>query len=174
MHKRHLIGHALLVTSFLLILYGAYTLSVRPSAPQPISVQTKRQDITVDIAGAVMTPGIYTLAHQSRLSHAIMKAGGFSPQYDAAYVAKSFNLAKKLKDEEKIYVPYADEAVTDSHTTTSLNTGSKTQLELLPHIGPVTAQKIIDGRPYSDTNELLTRKILGQKIYTAIVDMVTL
>lgn len=51
-----------------------------------------------------------------------------------------------------------------------VNAASKDELEKLPGIGPVTSQKIIDGRPYKTKRDLLTRKIVGQKEYDSIKD----
>lgn len=51
-----------------------------------------------------------------------------------------------------------------------VNSASKDELMTLPGIGDVTAQKIIDGRPYNSKRDLLTKKVVGAKEYDKIKD----
>lgn len=57
--------------------------------------------ITVDVKGAVKSPGIYDLPVGSRVNDAVQKAGGLTEQADS----KSLNLAQKVSDEALVYVP---------------------------------------------------------------------
>ena len=57
--------------------------------------------ITVDVKGAVKTPGIYDLPVGSRINDAVQKAGGLTDNADS----KSINLAQKISDEALVYVP---------------------------------------------------------------------
>jgi len=135
--------------------------------------------IFIDLEGAVVKPGVYELSDKSRLVDALRKAQGLTEQADRYEVARNFNLAKKLTDEEKVYIPFLEERQiylpeSIDQQTISLNSSSQTQLELLPGIGPVTAKKIIDHRSYSSVEELLLKKVVGEKTFEKIVDMIVL
>ena len=56
----------------------------------------------------------------------------------------------------------------------SVNSASQSELESLPGIGPVTAGKIIDGRPYNQVEELLERKIVGKATFEKIKNLISL
>ena len=58
-------------------------------------------------------------------------------------------------------------------TLININTSSQSQLEILPGIGPVTAQKIILGRPYGSVDELLGKKIVGTKVFDQIKERIS-
>lgn len=141
--------------------------------------------IFIDVEGAVVKPGLYKLPQDSRIQDSLVAAGGLSALADREFVAKNLNLATKLTDGAKIYIPSVREAVgrggvinfsSEGGTVASLvnvNSSSQSQLEALPGIGPVTAQKIIGGRPYGSVDELLNKKIVGSKVFDQIKDKVT-
>lgn len=135
--------------------------------------------IFVDVSGAVVNPNLYELPLDARLKDALKMAGGISPDGDIAWVARNLNIAKKLKDSDKIYIPFEWEVyessmsmnenlsnnfsdsvvqalVPDSSTNSliNINTATKLQLESLSGIGPVYAGRIIQYRPYKDIGEL--------------------
>lgn len=140
------------------------------------------KDITVDIEGAVVKPGVYTLASGSRIQNLLIAAGGLSLQADREWVAKSLNLAAKLSDGAKVYIPEVGSqksqvSVGTQQVTSSglinINTASEGELDTLPGVGPVIAQKIIQGRPYGSVEELVAKKILSNKVFLQVKEKVT-
>ena len=75
--------------------------------------------ITVDVKGAVKSPGIYDLPVGSRINDAVQKAGGLIDNADS----KSINLAQKISDEALVYVPTKEEAANQESYSNA--TGSK-------------------------------------------------
>lgn len=72
------------------------------STEKEVKEEPLEQDlITVDVKGAVKSPGIYDLPIGSRVNDAVQKAGGLTEQADS----KSLNLAQKVSDEALVYVP---------------------------------------------------------------------
>lgn len=134
--------------------------------------------IFIDIEGAVVSPGVYEASTSAHLADALILAGGLAENADRDWVARNLNLALKMTDGAKIYIPAKTEAESSklevkTSILLNINTANLSELDKLPGIGPVTAQKIIDNRPYSDTNELLNKKIVGQKVFEQIKDKIT-
>lgn len=139
--------------------------------------------ITVDVSGAVVSPGVYELEAEARIEDAIKAAGGLSEQASGEYVSKSLNLAQKISDGVKIYIPYQGDptspngyagqgkiAGVNTSGMVNINTGTQAELEALPGIGPVTASKIISGRPYLKVEDLLSQKIVPKATFEKIKD----
>ena len=139
--------------------------------------QAAQNEVVVHVDGAIKTPGVYKLAADSRIGDAVVAAGGFAGNADG----KNVNLAAKVADGQKIYIPASGEVTSDKGQVTSqnaqlinINTASQSQLESLPAIGPVTAQKIIASRPYSSLEDLLTKKVVSGSTFTKIKDLIGL
>jgi competence protein ComEA len=159
--------------------------------PKPSSSAYQPYDIKVDISGAVQVPGVYTLNRDSRVEDILKVAGGFVANADAEYISKRLNLSQKLTDGQKIYIPFTGEggayqvtsAVAGVQSTTAaesitgkvgLNSATPDQLDTLPGVGPVTAGKIISGRPYQDISDLFNKKIVSRSVFEKVKDLVDL
>ncbi len=137
-----------------------------PAAGAP--AVTVSSEVVVDVAGAVRRPGVYRLSQGSRITDAIMRAGGMTAHAEAS----SVDLAAPLADGEQVLVPSAvvgGAAVASAapagpsgggtpSAPVDLNTATAEQLDALPGIGPATAQKIIDYRqqhgPFTSVDDL--------------------
>lgn len=134
--------------------------------------------IFIDISGSVNKAGVYELASESRVNDAIMAAGGLSTEADLEWVSANLNRAQTLVDGAKIYIPSKIDTNSSLMKTSSekisINSATKTDLELLSGIGPVTAEKIISNRPYQTIDELLNKKVVGEKVFESIKDQLSL
>ena len=141
--------------------------------------------ITVDVKGAVKSPGIYDLPVGSRVNDAVQKAGGLTEQADS----KSLNLAQKVSDEALVYVPTKGEEAasqqTGSGTVSStnkekkvnLNKASLEELKQVKGLGGKRAQDIIDHREangkFKSVDELKKVSGIGAKTIEKLKDYVT-
>lgn len=156
--------------------------------------QTKipQQKIIVDLSGAVEKPDIYEVSSGARLKDILIMAGGLSQDADRQFFARNYNLAKVLSDQEKIYLPSIEEVENGTPKqnlqtftnqpgqtlgTTSkinINTASLDELDTLSGVGKITAQKIIQSRPYQSLEELVTKKVIGKSLFEKIKDLISL
>lgn len=155
----------------------------------PDSGGTKEGDssfLTVEASGEVLNPGVYKLLSGSRVNDLLTLAGGFSADADREWVAKNINLAMKLNDGVKIYIPRKPNPSSPSNSSNlsnfsnsysgdkiNINNASESELDTLWGVGPATAKKIIDGRPYQQPEDLLNKKIVKSNVWEAIKDKVT-
>jgi competence protein ComEA len=132
------------------------------AAPEQKVTPTKANLMVIDLQGAVKTPGVYQLPEGARVKELIEQAGGFSETVNTEWIAKKLNLASKVTDGMKLYIPFHDEegvagvmtGEAAEQNSISINSSSATALESLPGVGPVTAEKIIDNRPYNSFEKI--------------------
>jgi len=142
-------------------------------------------ELFVHVSGAVVSPGLVTLAAGARVVDAIAAAGGLTPDGDPAGV----NLARLVSDGEQLVVPREGEvppagvvgggvsAGGAAAGLVNLNTAGQTELETLPRIGPALAQRILDWRAangrFSATTDLLKVTGIGDKVFEGLKDRVS-
>lgn len=162
---------------------------ISPAVEVLDNVTEPQKDIVVEIAGQVEKPGVYKLTDGSRIEDLLIKSGGISANADRIWLEKSLNRASKLVDGQKIYIPSVDEqtnvlsannsggdqtisSISEGQGSGLVNINSATQKELesLNGIGPVYAQNIIEHRPYSSIEELVSKDVLGDYTYQKIKD----
>ncbi len=187
-----LISIALVVTISSIVLYLLSTPkgidNISDNTSTAFETDAKVEKMYVDVSGAVNIPGLYEASNTDRLKNLIEKAGGLTPDADKDYFAINFNLANRVVDEQKIYIPtvwevsngyYIDNTTQTNEPlsnrnndlsleTISVNEATLEELDTLPGVGKITAQKIIDNRPYGALQELIDRKILGKTVYENI------
>ena len=73
--------------------------------------ETKSGSIFIDLQGAVEKPGVYEMPINSRLNDLLILAGGLSSGADREWIETNLNLAQKLVDGAKIYIPERSEAL---------------------------------------------------------------
>lgn len=160
-----------------------------PSA-QPTSADAATPSVpavvVVAVVGSVHNPGLVSLPDGSRVSDAIEAAGGVLPGTDLS----TLNIARKVADGEQIVVglpgPPADSASGSSggapeggssSQLVNINAAGLEQLDSLPGIGPVLAQRIIDFReengPFTSVDELQNVSGVGPAVMAKIKDQVT-
>ncbi|MGU8048793.1 helix-hairpin-helix domain-containing protein [Streptococcus suis] len=144
--------------------------------------------LVVDVKGAVVKPGLYTLEADARVNDAVEAAGGLTSQADP----KSINLAQKLSDEAVVYVASEDENISVVASTTAssamsqeekntnlvnLNTATEADLQTISGIGAKRATDIIAYREanggFKSVDDLNNVSGIGDKTMESIRPYVT-
>ncbi len=165
-------------------------------APPPVVVEISHdtdaesrvaKQLVVDVSGAVVNPGVYTLPEGSRVGEVLVAAGGLAASADHAWVSATLNLATPVRDGEKIYIP-ANQQVGESASQqdqqisasagqktakVNINTASEAELDTLWGIGPSRATAIVAGRPYGTTDEIIAKAGIPQSVYDKIKDAIS-
>ena len=141
----------------------------------------------VHISGEINNPGVYEIRDEQRLEDLIKEAGGLTNEADD----RNLNLAQRLEDQMKIYIPNINEenllentdrnqeALPVSNTASSLvniNTANKDELMSLPNIGDKRAEAIIEYRKtqkFEKIEDIKNVTGIGEKYYEALKDLIT-
>lgn len=142
------------------------------------------EEIMVHISGAVNSPGILRLDSSKRVVDALDLAGGARDDADLDRV----NLAARLHDEEKIYIPKVGEVQENMTTLASspsssgtsskinINSADLSELTKIPGVGEKTAQKILDYRAnnsFSSIEDIKNVPGIGDKKFESMKDYIS-
>lgn len=190
-----------------LILLSAVLLKMHENGRADITVDSSGEtpgvsdEICVDIGGAVVNPGVYTVSRETRLYEVIEMAGGLLSSADT----ESINRAEYVEDGEKIIIPVRrtpDESTSDEGTyqesdpgdsdltgtetdssplsstggLVNINTADKEELKTLSGIGDAKADRIIEYRQstrFRKKEDILSVNGIGEAIYDRIKDSIT-
>ena len=177
-----------------LLAAGILFLITRPPRGEPVTLNPPASPppLVVHIVGAVRLPGVYQFQESSRVQDAILAAGGLRADANP----EDINLASFLEDGQQLIIPSLEVPTstglipTDSRaielplTITSptpglvnINTATQQELESLPGIGPVTAQKILAYReangPFAAIEDIQSVSGIGPVIFEKIKNLIT-
>jgi competence protein ComEA len=188
---------AFLIMGLLCLVVGV-SLEINRSREGKVEVFKKEEEvipvaeevsIVVEVAGAVVKPGVFEMEMGNRIFEALARAGGLAGEADRQWVEKNINKSEKLKDGQKIYIYRVGEienregeerlnVVEKDSGLVSLNNATSGELESLPGIGPVMAGKIIKYREenggFRNVEEVKLVAGIGDKLFEGIKDLISL
>jgi len=175
---------------------GTATSSEVVAPLEPVAQAPTRRALVVHVVGAVHRPGLYSLRDGARVADAVSRAGGATRGAELA----ALNLAAPLVDGVQVLVPRRVAAVNGLESTggaapadvigatsvgsagtlgrkPSLSSATADELDELPGVGPITAQKIIDYRaehgPFGSVDDLDAVPGIGPTRIEQLRDLVT-
>lgn len=152
-----------------------------------LQAEIPEEVIYVHVCGQVMVPGVYCLREESRVTDLVEMAGGFTEKAAGDYV----NLAQKLADGQRIYIPSRDEVSSGSLSgeaveevwqdntsqKVNINTADEEALMTLPGIGESKAAAIIRYREehggFGSIEELKQIEGIKDGVFNKIKDEIT-
>ena len=186
------IGVILILSGFFIYKSGVMLPVTKVEVLSESTTSATPKIITVEISGEVNKKGVYKMPEGSRIDDLILTAGGLTGKEDTTFTDKYLNRAAKISDGQKVFIPSAvDHSVitsansggvyqnisstntSDSSALININTSSLSDLDKLPGIGPVYGQNIIEHRPYSTTEELVSRGVIKQSVYQKIKSLIS-
>ncbi len=165
---------------------AGFTSSAGPTSAAGVTSTTTATSVTVHVVGQVVRPGVVRLPAGSRVTDAVARAGGPRPDADLSAI----NLARVVVDGEQVRVPKPGEVPTPvqgsaasaggrpgapaagggaaASAPVNLNTAGLADLDQLPGVGPVLAQRILDWRTehqrFASVDELGEVSGIGDKL----------
>ncbi len=199
--KKYWLEILLLFVAFLITVVSLIIFNVNNQSKDEeeiITNQTESQDLSlqniyIDVSGEVLKPDVYKVKSGTRLKEIMDLAGGLSKDADDGFFNRNYNLSRILVDQEKIHVPSVWEVnngyfIENKQTldfitavekakpdigVININNASIEELDTLPGIGAITAQKIIANRPYQSIDELLTKKAVNKGVFEKIKNLIS-
>lgn len=147
------------------------------TVPEETATATAPGLVTVQITGHVLAPGVFRVPAGSLVADVIVLAGGATPTARL----DGLNLASPVVDGDQIVVPGPGDVIGGQSDESdggplSLNAAEAADLEALPGIGPVLAQRIIDYReengPFETVEDLLDVSGIGEAVLGGLRDLV--
>lgn len=163
---------AVYILSGALIALILFQISQPPHGQAIVLTPAATLALRVQVDGQVVHPGIYTLAPGSRVEDAILASGGTLSEADTTRI----NLARPVRDGEKIVIPAEGAVASTDEPLLDLNQATLKQLDALPGIGEVKANAILAYRsengPFVSVEELLKVPGISADVYEQIKDLV--
>lgn len=157
--------------------HGAASLSSAPRTPPVGEAARTSSTVVVSVVGQVARPGLVTLPSGARVADAVQAAGGLLPGTDPAVV----NLAAVVSDGQQIAVAVpgaapVGQASSGSAAPVDINTATSGDLDALPGIGPVLAQRIVAYRqehgPFRTAEQLADVPGIGPALCARLAPLV--
>ncbi len=137
-------------------------------------VMIEEERISVEISGAILNPGTYSLDANSSLNDLISKAGGLENNADES----AFKKTLKLKDGNNYYIARASIDENNVNLKVSLNTADEELLDTLPGIGTVYARRIVEYRKtngnFQCIEEIMNVSGIGKGTFSNLKDDICL
>ena len=166
------------LTAFVLVLaiaasVGMYIKSQNKEIVAEISSPDAKVRFAVTIDGEVENPGTYSVAEGSRVCDVIYAAGGITQNADTDLL----DLDARVIAKTRITVPSVhSREIPDVLPVININTADKDELTVIPGIGEVTAQRIIDYREtngkFTDISDIMNIRGIGEKKFNEIKDYI--
>ena len=169
-----LIGVVVMICAFMIIDPKANLIPTNSSTSSVLEDGTTN----VEVDGAIVNPGIYTLSIDATLQDLVNEAGGLLSSADRT----CFNLDIEIKNYDFFYIPfeagYQEECVPVTENKVNINSATKEELSSINGISETIAEKIIEYREtngeYKTLEEIMNVSGIGTKTYEKIRDFITL